>query len=145
LDFVGGENFNRRQLDAIQDCLEHYIGGRYGLEVRVKTPKALKHEREHADLNIDKWQVSVITAPGRKHIPQQRIKIEVANVNAYSREPQALNVNYDFLPDGYADTLVLNTDAVPRIFGALLMLASLSYIFPVVASIILPNFVEPMR
>jgi hypothetical protein len=40
-------------------------------------------------------------------LPRQRIKIEVANVPAYSRIPRALQTNYDFLPDGYGDTLVL--------------------------------------
>lgn len=107
LDFVGGRAFARGQLESIKECIEHYIGGRYGLEVTVKEPKALRHEREHAELNVDKWQVSVITAPDRKDIPQQRVKIEVANVEAYSREPRALRINYSFLPDGYADTLVL--------------------------------------
>lgn len=107
LDFVGGRAFNREQLNSIKGCIEHYIGGRYGLAVEVKEPRELRHEREYRDLKIDKWQVSVITSPERKDLPRQRIKIEVANVEAYSREPQALRVNYDFLPDGYADTLVL--------------------------------------
>ena len=109
LDFVGGREFSRSQLNSIRECIEHYIGGRYGLEVRVKEPKALRREREHADLNIDKWQVSVITAPHRKEVPRQRVKIEVANIDACSREPRALWANYDFLPDGYADTLVTET------------------------------------
>jgi len=107
LDFVGGREFSRAQLDPIRECIEHHIGGRYGLEVEVKEPRALRHEREHEGLNIAKWQVSVITAPARKDIPRQRIKIEVANLPAYSREPRALRVHYDFLPDGYGDTLVL--------------------------------------
>jgi len=107
LDFVGGSAFTRTQLEPIRDCIEHYIGQRYGLDVTVKESKELKYEREYADLKIDKWQVSVITAPGHSHIPQQRIKVEVANIEAYSRQPRALQLNYDFLPDGYGDTLVL--------------------------------------
>ncbi|MDT8429840.1 MAG: nucleotidyl transferase AbiEii/AbiGii toxin family protein [Pseudomonadales bacterium] len=107
LDFVGGREFSRQQLEPIKDCIEHYIGQRYGLEVSVKEPRELKHEREYADLKIDKWQVAVVTAPKHKHIPQQRIKVEVANIDAYSREPKALQLNYPFLPEGYGDTLVL--------------------------------------
>lgn len=42
----------------------------------------------------------------RKDLPKQKIKIEVANIPAYSRMPQTLRLNYDFLPDGYSDTLV---------------------------------------
>lgn len=107
LDFVGGRDFTRKQLDPIRECIEYYIGQRYGLEVTVKEPKELKYEREYADLKIDKWQVSVVTAPEHSDIPQQRIKVEVANIEAYSRQPRALQMNYDFLPDGYGDTLVL--------------------------------------
>lgn len=107
LDFVGGEDFTRKQLEPIRDCIEHYIGQRYGLEVVVKEPRELKDERESVDLKIDRWQVSVVTAPAHSHIPRQRIKIEVANIKAYSRQPRALQVNYNFLPDGYGDTLVL--------------------------------------
>ncbi len=107
LDFVGGKGFTRQQLEPIKDCIEHYIGQRYGLEVSVKEPRELKDEREYADLKIDKWQIAVVTSPERKDIPQQRIKVEVANIDAYSREPRALQLNYTFLPEGYGDTLVL--------------------------------------
>jgi predicted nucleotidyltransferase component of viral defense system len=107
LDFVGGKGFTRQQIEPIKDCIEHYIGQRYGLKVTVKEPKELKDEREYADLKIEKWQIAVITSPRRKEIPQQRIKVEVANVDAYSREPRALQLNYSFLPEGYGDTLVL--------------------------------------
>lgn len=107
LDFVGGRSFTRKQLEPIKSCIEQYIGSRYGLEVSVKEPQALKDEREYADLKIDKWQISIVTAPERRDIPQQRIKLEVANIDAYSRQPRALMLNYDFLPDGYGDTLVL--------------------------------------
>jgi len=107
LDFVGGRGFTRKQLEPIRDCIAHYIGERYGLDVTVKEPKELKDEWEYADLKIDKWQVSVVTAPAHSHIPRQRIKVEVANIEAYSRQPRALQLNYDFLPDGYGDTLVL--------------------------------------
>lgn len=51
------------------------------------------------------WQVSVITAPGNPALPQQRIKIELAAVPAYSRETMPLRKNYDFL-EGAVTTLV---------------------------------------
>lgn len=107
LDFVGGKGFTRKQLEPIKECIEHYVSHRYGLKVTVKEPDELRDEREYADLKIEKWQIAVITAPRHKHIPQQRIKVEVANVDAYSREPRALQLNYAFLPEGYGDTLVL--------------------------------------
>jgi len=108
LDFVGGAEFNRQQLEPIKECIERYTGQRYDLDVSVREPRDLKDDREYADLKIDKWQIAVTTDPGRRNIPRQRIKIEVANVNAYSREPRAVQLNYDFLPEGYGDTLVLS-------------------------------------
>jgi predicted nucleotidyltransferase component of viral defense system len=106
LDFAGGRDFSSTRLGEMKDCLQDYIGKRYGLEVIVKEPAVLKEDAEYAELNIDKWQISVITAPDRKEVPRQRIKIEVANVPAYTREALPLIVNYDFLPDGYEDTLI---------------------------------------
>ncbi|NCT56640.1 MAG: hypothetical protein GW760_02870 [Legionella sp.] len=29
------------------------------------------------------------------------------NIPAYTRVPQTLNANYDFLPDGYSDVLIM--------------------------------------
>jgi hypothetical protein len=91
----------------MKSCVEHYVGRRYGLEVSVKEPAELQGEADCAELTIDKWQVAVVTAPRRRDLPKQRIKIEVANIPAYSREPRPLLVNYDFLPDGYGDTLIM--------------------------------------
>lgn len=106
LDFAGGKDFSSTKLSEMKDCLQDYIGKRYGLEVMVKEPATLKEDAEYAELNIDKWQISVITAPDRKDVPRQRIKIEVANIPAYTKEAMPLKVNYDFLPDGYEDTLI---------------------------------------
>jgi len=107
LDFTGGPAFDSHQLMTMKSCIEHYIGKRYQLDVTVKEPAELKHEPGYAGINVDKWQISVITSPGQKHVPKQRIKIEIANIRSYSREAKALQLNYDFLPDGYSDTLIL--------------------------------------
>lgn len=88
-------------------CIEKYIGDRYGLEVNVKEPKQLKEDPKYAEIRVDKWQISVVTSPGRKDLPKQKIKLEVANIPSYTKEPLPIHVNYDFLPDGYSDTLIL--------------------------------------
>lgn len=116
LDFVGGRDFNSAMLTDMKSCIEKYIGNRYGLEVTVKEPKDLKKEAKYADLNIDKWQIAVVTAPDRKDLPKQKIKVEVANIAAYTREPLPLQVNYDFLPDGYGDMLIL-TESLDEIMA----------------------------
>jgi predicted nucleotidyltransferase component of viral defense system len=107
LDFVGGYDFAAAQLFNIKSCIEHYIGERYTLDVTVKEPRELIEEPEYRHIKVNKWQIRIVTSPGRPDLPKQMIKIEVANVPAYSRQPQSLKSNYDFLPDGYGDTLVI--------------------------------------
>ncbi len=107
LDFVGGREFSTRALMDIKNCLEHYIGKRYGLEITVKEPKDMTLEPESRDIKVDKWQIRITTEPEKKDLPKQKIKFEVANVPAYSKTPRSLQKNYDFLPDGYSDILIL--------------------------------------
>ena len=107
LDFAGGREFRRQDLDPIKTCIEHTIGRRYGLDVRVRTPDNNDQTPRAHHVQVNRWQISVITAPQRPDLPRQRIHIEVANLPAWTREPRALVHNYDVLPDGYADTLVM--------------------------------------
>ncbi len=108
LDFAGGEDFSSQTLAKMKNCIEQYIGSRYDLEVRVREPATLKLDEKYAELNIDKWQISVITQPERKDLPRprQRIKLEVANIPAHTTQTVSLNANYSFLPDGYDETLI---------------------------------------
>lgn len=116
LDFAGGQQFGGNELLAIKACIEEYIGERYGLDVQVKEPEALRAEPDYDGVRVNRWQVSVTTAPERRDLPRQRIRIEVASVPAYTREPRALVNHYDFLPDGYGDLLVL-TETLPEIMA----------------------------
>ncbi|HHX4111957.1 TPA: nucleotidyl transferase AbiEii/AbiGii toxin family protein, partial [Proteus mirabilis] len=116
LDFAGGKDFSSAMLADMKHCIEKYIGERYGLEVTVKEPKDLKQDPKYSELSIDKWQIAVVTSPERKDLPKQKIKVEVANIPAYTREPQPLQINYDFLPDGYSDMLIL-TESLDEIMA----------------------------
>ncbi|MDZ7924985.1 MAG: nucleotidyl transferase AbiEii/AbiGii toxin family protein [Marinagarivorans sp.] len=107
LGFAGGVEFSAVKLAKMKDCIERYIGARYGLEVTVKEPALLKKDLKYSELKINKWQIAVVTAPERKGVPKQKMKIEVANIPAYTKQPLPLTKNYDFLPDGYDDMLVL--------------------------------------
>lgn len=108
LDFAGGKNFNRNDLINIKNCIEKYIGERYGFEVSVKEPKELAAEQINENIKVEKWQVNVSTSPGSRDIPKQKIKIEVINVPAYTKVPKVLKKNYDFLPDGYSDIFIIS-------------------------------------
>lgn len=116
LDFAGGRDFSRARVDGIRACLESYIGRRYGLEVLVREPDELVDDPGYRGIHVDTWQISIITAPTRPDIPRQRINLEIANIEAYSRKPRSLTLNYDFLPDGYGDTLVL-TESLDEIMA----------------------------
>ena len=116
LDFAGGKDFATGQLMEMKACLETYLGKRYGLEVCVKEPKEMQKDPVYSEIKVDKWQISITTSPDKKDIPKQRIKLEVANVVAYTRDPRPLLHNYDFLPDGYQDTLVL-TESLDEIMA----------------------------
>lgn len=106
LDFAGGRHFCSANMKEIKTCIERYVGSRYGLEVTVKEPAELRLEPDYADVTVDKWQISVTTFPERKDLPKQRIKIEIANIAAYTSHPRMLMRNYSQLPDGYSDLIV---------------------------------------
>ncbi|MGC3872982.1 nucleotidyl transferase AbiEii/AbiGii toxin family protein [Halomonas sp. GXIMD04776] len=107
LDFVGGPDFSSHSVSDIKTCIEHYVARRYQLAVSVKQPSELRADPYYAGIRVDKWQISVVTAPERRDLPKQRVKLEIANVPAYTREPHTLNANYPFLPDGYRDLLII--------------------------------------
>jgi len=102
LDFAGGRDFVASNMANIRDCLEDHIGSRYGLRVEVTE----RPHQERDGVKVDKWQVSVETAPGNRHMPRQKIRLEVAAVPAYTSELLPLRMNYEFL-EGYPSVLVL--------------------------------------
>ena len=107
LDFAGGLDFDARQVMNMKSCLERYVGERYGLEVTVKEPTQVALELRGKNVKVHKWQIRIVTAPGRPDLPKQMIKLEVANVPAYTRVPQLLKRNYDFLPDWYDNVAIM--------------------------------------
>jgi predicted nucleotidyltransferase component of viral defense system len=106
LDFAGGFDFNSSTVVDMKECLETYIGHRYALDVSVKDPESLRQGVRQNCINVDKWQISIITSPERRDLPKQKIKIEVANSPSYTKDAVLLRSNYDFLPDGYSSILV---------------------------------------
>lgn len=115
LGFAGGKNFTSSTMQPIKACLETYIGARYGLHVEVKDPKEMALAPEYEGVKVDKWQISVETAPQQRNLPRQKIKIEIANIPAYTRELVPLRANYDFLL-GYGSVLV-NTESLDEVMA----------------------------
>lgn len=115
IDFAGGRDFTSSKMQTITSCIEQHIGARYGLSVEVKAPKELAQASGYEGVKVDKWQVSVETAPRQRDVPRQKIKIEIANIPAYTRELMPVRLNYDFLL-GYGSILV-NTESLDEIMA----------------------------
>lgn len=115
LDFAGGVDFNSTQLARIKEAIESHIGGLYGLLVSVKEPKAGR-EAHPSGILVDKWQVSVETAPAQRDMPRQMIKIEVANIPAYTKELIPLRLNYPQL-QGYSGAVLVQTETINEVMA----------------------------
>lgn len=115
LDFAGGRDFTSQKMEAIKTCIEKHIGERYGLVVKVKEPKEMATLPDYENVRVDMWQVSVETTPQHRDVPRQRIKLEIANIPAYTTELLPLRQNYDFLL-GYGAVLV-NAETIDEILA----------------------------
>jgi predicted nucleotidyltransferase component of viral defense system len=115
LDFAGGRDFTSQKMEAIKACIEKHIGKRYDLLVEVKEPKETASSPDYENVRVDKWQVSVQTAPAQRDLPRQRIKLEIANIPAYTSELVPLRQNYDFL-SGYG-TVLVNAESIDEILA----------------------------
>ena len=99
LDFTGGNDFANKKLIDMKNCLEKYLGQRYGLEIFVKEPKAFSDENIDG-IHVDKWQLSITTSPEKKDIPKQKIKLTILDkkllegVNFKGREHPAYEIRY---------------------------------------------------
>jgi hypothetical protein len=112
LDFVGGTEFTSESMEKIKDCIVKHIGERFGLKVTVKEPKPVKDD---APVNVNKWMISIETNPGSPDIPRQKIKIDIANIPAYTREPIPLRLNYSVL-EGMRSPIVM-TETVDEVLA----------------------------
>jgi len=106
LDFAGGVDFNSSMMSDIKSCIEHYVGNRYGLEATVKEPRLFSPQHPNTGINVSTWQLSLTTDAAHRDVPKQIIKLEVANIPVHTKEVRPLNINYEFLPSGYENTLL---------------------------------------
>ena len=116
LDFAGGSDFDSKGMKDLASALKDHLTGKYGLEVTVRSPKETRKALESATVSVDKWQVGVVTKPGRPDLKKQRIKIEIANIPTHTTDLRTLKRNYDFLPDGY-DEFFLRVETMEEILA----------------------------
>ena len=113
LDFAGGVNFSANTMERIKHCVEKRIGERFGLKVTVNNKPAKVGEAGIKQVRVEKWWISIETAPENPAMPRQKIKLEIANIPAYTRELTPLRINYDFL--GGMPTVLVNAESLDEI------------------------------
>lgn len=87
LDFTGGSDFQRGDLAELGQILTERLRTRYGLPVRVSEP--LKTGR-----NVSTWKVAVEIRPGQKHLPAQRIHLDICAIASHDPRPMMLRNLY---------------------------------------------------
>ncbi|MBB3307324.1 MULTISPECIES: nucleotidyl transferase AbiEii/AbiGii toxin family protein [unclassified Enterobacter] len=115
LDFAGGSDFSADSMQKIKACVEKRIGERFGLNVVVNNKPAKVGEDGINHVRVEKWWISIETAPENPAMPRQKIKLEIANIPAYTRELVALRINYDFLVG--MPVVLVNTETLDEILA----------------------------
>ncbi|MBN1684800.1 MAG: nucleotidyl transferase AbiEii/AbiGii toxin family protein [Gammaproteobacteria bacterium] len=83
LDFTGGNDFSRDNLSFMGQKLTKNLQDKYELQVAVSEPIRDKQ-------NIDTWKVKIETRPEAKHLPAQRINIDICALPSYEKRPMML-------------------------------------------------------
>lgn len=83
LDFTGGSNFSRDNLSVMGGILTDSLNEKYGLKIIVSEP--IKDVT-----NVDTWKIKIETRPKQKHMPAQRINIDICRIPSYEKKPMML-------------------------------------------------------
>jgi predicted nucleotidyltransferase component of viral defense system len=87
LDFTGGSDFQRSDLAELGRVLTERLGTRYGLPVRVSEPVKTGG-------NVSTWKLTIETRPGKKHLPAQRIHLDICSIPSHDSRPMMLRNLY---------------------------------------------------
>ena len=87
LDFTGGADFTRETLAALGRTLVATLEAKYSLAVRVAEPVRVS-------AGVDTWKLAVLTHPGRRDLPPQRIHVDVCAIPSHDRRPMMLRNPY---------------------------------------------------
>lgn len=87
LDFTGGHDFQRSDLAELAQVLTVRLQTRYGLPVSVSEPVKTSGR-------VSTWKLTVETRPGQKHLPAQRIHLDICAIPSYDPRPMMLRNLY---------------------------------------------------
>jgi len=87
LDFTGGEGFQRDDLARLGAVLTTGLEKRYGLPVTVSDPVK-------TDGRVSIWKLTIETRGGKRHLPAQRIHLDICAIPSHDRRPMMLRNLY---------------------------------------------------
>ena len=87
LDFTGGDNFSRDDLADLARVLEERLQTRYGLQVSVSEPVMTNGK-------VSTWKLFIVTRPGERHLPAQRIHLDICAIPSHNPRPMMLRNLY---------------------------------------------------
>ena len=87
LDFTGGNDFRRQDLTDLGKILTQRLKNRYGLPVRVSEPVKTGG-------NVSTWKLVIETRPGQRHLPAQRINLDICAIPSHDPRPMMLRNLY---------------------------------------------------
>ena len=87
LDFTGGSDFKKADLAGLARVLTDRLQTRYGLPVSVSEPVKTGGK-------VSTWKLTVETRPGQKHLPAQRIHLDICAIPSHDPRPQMLRNLY---------------------------------------------------
>jgi predicted nucleotidyltransferase component of viral defense system len=88
LDFTGGADFRREDLAGLAEVLTERLSTRYELPVRVSEPK-------QTGGRVSTWKLRIETRPEQRHLPAQRIHLDICALPSYDGRPMTLRNLYE--------------------------------------------------
>ncbi len=87
LDFTGGSDFKKSDLAALAGVLTKRLHIRYGLPVQVSEPQKTGGK-------VSTWKLVIETRPGQRHLPAQRIHLDIYAIPSHDPRPMMLRNLY---------------------------------------------------
>jgi len=87
LDFTGGSDFKKSDLAELARVLTERLQTRYALPVSVSEPVKTGG-------NVSTWKLTIETRPGRRHLPAQRIHLDICAIPSHDPRPMMLRNLY---------------------------------------------------
>ena len=87
LDFTGGSHFKRSDLAELARVLVDRLQIRYDLPVSVSEPVKTGGQ-------VSTWKLTIETRPGQKHLPAQRIHLDICAIPSHDPRPMMLRNLY---------------------------------------------------